>query len=68
MPRKTLFRAVGYGTEVRKPESGPQKPTPMSLPAAAPLRRHARAEDHRADHPGQRQREGPLRHRRHLLR
>lgn len=29
---KTLFRAVGYGTEVRKPESGPQKPTPMSYP------------------------------------
>jgi hypothetical protein len=28
----TLFRAVGYGTEVRKPESGPQKPTPMSYP------------------------------------
>lgn len=30
--RKTLFRAVGYGTEVRKAESGPQKPTPMSYP------------------------------------
>ncbi|MDP2774672.1 MAG: trypsin-like serine protease [Nocardioides sp.] len=30
--RKTLFTAVGYGTEVRKPESGPQKPTPMSYP------------------------------------
>ncbi len=29
---KTLFRAVGYGTEVRKPESGPQKPQPMSFP------------------------------------
>ena len=29
---KTLFTAVGYGTEVRKPESGPQKPTPMSFP------------------------------------
>ncbi len=29
---KTLFTAVGYGTEVRKPESGPQKPTPMSYP------------------------------------
>lgn len=29
---KTLFRAVGYGTEVRKPDSGPQKPTPMSYP------------------------------------
>ena len=24
----TLFTAVGYGTEVRKPESGPQKATP----------------------------------------
>lgn len=29
---KTLFTAVGYGTEVRKAESGPQKPTPMSYP------------------------------------
>lgn len=30
--RKTLFTAVGYGTEVRKPETGPQKPQPMSYP------------------------------------
>ena len=29
---KTLFRAVGYGTEVRKADSGPQKPTPMDYP------------------------------------
>lgn len=29
---KTLLTAVGYGTEVRKPESGPQKPTPQSFP------------------------------------
>jgi len=29
---KTLFTAVGYGTEVRKADSGPQKPTPMSYP------------------------------------
>lgn len=28
----TLFRSVGYGTEVRKADSGPQKPTPMSFP------------------------------------
>jgi hypothetical protein len=28
----TLFLAVGYGTEVRKPDGGPQKPTPMSYP------------------------------------
>ena len=28
----TLFTVVGYGTEVRKPVSGPQKPTPMSFP------------------------------------
>jgi hypothetical protein len=28
----TLFDVVGYGTEVRKPESGPQKPQPMSYP------------------------------------
>ncbi|MFC5729566.1 MULTISPECIES: S1 family peptidase [Nocardioides] len=31
-PRSTIFTAVGYGTEVRKAESGPQKPTPMSYP------------------------------------
>lgn len=29
---KTLFTPVGYGTEVRKPDAGPQKPTPMSYP------------------------------------
>ena len=29
---KTLFRTVGYGTEVRQAEAGPQKPTPMSYP------------------------------------
>lgn len=29
---KTLFELVGYGTEVRKPDAGPQKPTPMSYP------------------------------------
>ena len=28
----TIFELVGYGTEVRKPESGPQKPQPMSYP------------------------------------
>ena len=30
--RSTLFRAVGYGTEVRKAEEGPQNPQPMSYP------------------------------------
>lgn len=40
---KTLFTAVGYGTEVRKPESGPQKPQPMTYPL---LRRYV-------DMPGQ---------------
>jgi hypothetical protein len=30
--RKTLFRAVGYGTEVRQAEEGPRKPTPQSYP------------------------------------
>jgi hypothetical protein len=30
--RKTLFTAVGYGTEVRKPDTGPQKPTPLTYP------------------------------------
>jgi hypothetical protein len=29
---RTIFEAVGYGTEVRKPDSGPQKPQPMSYP------------------------------------
>lgn len=39
----TIFRAVGYGTEVRKAESGPQNPQPMSYPI---IRRYA-------DMPGQ---------------
>jgi len=29
---RTLFEVVGYGTEVRKNESGPQLPTPQSFP------------------------------------
>ena len=29
---KTLVTFIGYGTEVRKPDSGPQKPEPMSYP------------------------------------
>lgn len=29
---RTDFTVVGYGTEVRKPASGPQKPQPMSYP------------------------------------
>ncbi|MBL0746275.1 S1 family peptidase [Nocardioides baculatus] len=40
---KTIFTSVGYGTEVRKPDSGPQKPTPMTFPL---IRRYA-------DQPGQ---------------
>lgn len=40
---KTIFTSVGYGTEVRKPDSGPQKPTPMTYPL---IRRYA-------DQPGQ---------------
>ncbi|MHA7241231.1 S1 family peptidase [Arthrobacter sp. TMS1-12-1] len=28
----TIFDVVGYGTEVRKPATGPQKPQPMSYP------------------------------------
>ena len=39
----TIFRAVGYGTEVRKAEEGPQNPQPMSYPI---IRRYA-------DMPGQ---------------
>ena len=40
---QTIFTSVGYGTEVRKPESGKQKPTPQSYPL---IRRYA-------DEPGQ---------------
>ncbi|MGH3370440.1 MAG: S1 family peptidase [Nocardioidaceae bacterium] len=40
---KTIFRAVGYGTEVRKAETGPQNPQPMTFPL---IRRYA-------DMPGQ---------------
>ena len=40
---KTIFTAVGYGTEIRKPLEGPQKPQPMSYPL---LRRYV-------DMPGQ---------------
>lgn len=29
---KTAFDVVGYGTEVRQAETGPQKPTPLSYP------------------------------------
>jgi hypothetical protein len=29
---RTIFEVVGYGTEVRKPVAGPQKPQPMSYP------------------------------------
>lgn len=29
---KTIFTLVGYGTEVRKPDDGPQAPVPMSFP------------------------------------
>ena len=29
---RTLFETVGYGTEVRQPESGPQKPLPQPFP------------------------------------
>lgn len=36
----TIFTIVGYGTEVRKPDAGPQKPTPQSYPL---LRRFAEA-------------------------
>jgi len=35
---KTIFTSVGYGTEVRKPDTGPQKPTPQSYPL---IRRYA---------------------------
>ena len=34
---QTVFDVVGYGTEVRQEDDGPQKPTPMSYPL---IRRH----------------------------
>jgi hypothetical protein len=37
---KTVFDLVGYGTEVRKPDSGPQKPQPLSYPL---IRRYTNA-------------------------
>ncbi|RYB90161.1 trypsin-like serine protease [Nocardioides glacieisoli] len=40
---KTIFTSVGYGTEVRKPDSGPQTPTAQTYPL---IRRNA-------DQPGQ---------------
>ena len=40
---KTLFTGVGYGTEIRKPDDGAQKPQPMTYPL---LRRYV-------DMPGQ---------------
>ncbi len=40
---ETLFTAIGYGTEVRKSDNGPQKPQPMTYPL---LRRYV-------DMPGQ---------------
>ena len=66
--RKTLFTAVGYGTEVRKPDAGPQKPTPMSYPL---IRRYVEMpgpEADPADPADQRQRQGQRRYRWHLLR
>lgn len=42
----TLFTLVGYGTEVRKPESGPQTPTPFSYPL---IRRNADAPGQKLD-------------------
>ncbi len=45
---KTIFTLVGYGTEVRKPDSGPQKPTPMSYPL---IRRNTTAQGPEADQP-----------------
>jgi hypothetical protein len=65
---KTLFTAVGYGTEVRQPESGPQKPVPESYPI---IRRVAELPGQKLTPPapaGQRQREGPAGYRWHVLR
>ena len=64
----TIFELVGYGTEVRKPESGPQKPQPMSLPADPSLHHFSRPEADPADPPAQRQPERHPRRRRYLLR
>jgi hypothetical protein len=42
----TLFTLVGYGTEVRKPDAGPQVPTPFSYPL---IRRNADAPGQKLD-------------------
>ena len=65
---KTLFTSVGYGTEVRKPDSGPQKPTPETYPLIRRLRRPARPEADQPDPAAQRQPQRHQGHRRHLLR
>ncbi len=65
---KTLFTAVGYGTEVRKPDSRAAEADADELPADPPVRRHAGPEADAADPADQRQRARHLRHRRHLLR
>ena len=64
---KTLFTSVGYGTEVRKPDAGPQKPT-AELPADPSVRRAAGPEAHRPDPAAERQHQRHPRDRRHLLR
>ena len=64
----TIFELVGYGTEVRKPETGPQKPQPMSYPL---IRRYTTAPGQKltaADPAAQRQPQRHPRRRRHLLR
>ena len=43
----TLFDLVGYGTEVRKPDAGPQKPQPMSYPL---IRRYTNAPGQKLTH------------------
>jgi hypothetical protein len=55
VPNSTLFDLVGYGTEVRKPDSGPQKAPTVELPADPPVHQRARAEADAADPAAQRQ-------------
>ena len=64
----TSFLTIGYGTEVRKAESGPQTPTPMRQPI---VRRYTTEIGQKLTDQilqTERQRARPARRRRHLLR
>lgn len=55
MLSKTNFTLVGYGTEVRKPESGPQEAHPAGSAAGPPRHHVERPEAHRPARADERQ-------------